>query len=74
MHLKRHTNKAIRRLEKRQLMPMYQFHCNNCDEDIETFFGFDEKHEIDCEDCKTPMEKVFFAVGVILRGTGWGGQ
>lgn len=55
-------------------MPMYQFHCPKCNEDIETFFGFNEKHEIDCEDCKTPMEKVFFAVGVILRGTGWGGQ
>jgi putative FmdB family regulatory protein len=55
-------------------MPMYQFHCKNCDEDIETFFGFNDKQEIDCEDCNTPMEKVFFAVGVVLKGTGWGGQ
>jgi putative FmdB family regulatory protein len=54
-------------------MPTYEFKCPRCDNKVDAFFNFHEKHELKC-DCGAEMEKVYQANAAIFRGGGWGGQ
>jgi putative FmdB family regulatory protein len=56
------------------MAPLYDFYCATCDESEEHFFGFADKQEVTCVECGADMTKTIFAVGVIFRGGGWGGQ
>lgn len=55
-------------------MPTYEFKCVKCAETKEQYFTFHEKHEVNCEKCKTKMDKVIAAAPAIFHGGGWGGQ
>ena len=54
-------------------MPIYSFKCYKCNAQRNVHFGFDDKHELDCE-CGHVMSKVIGATPAIFRGTGWGGK
>ena len=55
-------------------MPTYEFKCEKCFRLDEKYFGFTDEHLFDCENCKTPMTKLFRATPAVFRGNGWGGS
>jgi putative FmdB family regulatory protein len=54
-------------------MPIYAFKCFKCNAQRNVHFGFDDKHELECE-CGNAMSKVIGATPAIFRGNGWGGS
>ena len=52
-------------------MPIYEFECKTCGRLEEAQFTFSDKHELLCDHCKTPMQKIIRAVGVIFNAPGF---
>ena len=55
------------------MSPVYIFKCYKCSKQESIYFGFNDKHEVDCE-CGNAMSKVIGATPAIFRGGGWGGS
>ncbi|WP_297741771.1 FmdB family zinc ribbon protein [uncultured Tessaracoccus sp.] len=52
-------------------MPKYQYHCNDCDADLEVQQKFTDDALTECPKCKGNLRKVFSAVGVVFKGSGF---
>ena len=52
-------------------MPTYQYRCTECGEDLEAVQKFSDAPLIECPSCGGPLRKVFNAVGVVFKGTGF---
>ena len=55
-----------------QIMPTYDFKCEQCSNTFELNLSFDNKDLQYCEDCEKPLVRVYTPVGAIFKGTGWG--
>lgn len=52
-------------------MPTYQYACTACDERLEAVQTFTDAPLSDCPACGGRLRKVFSAVGVVFKGSGF---
>jgi putative FmdB family regulatory protein len=52
-------------------MPTYQYRCTECGEDLEAVQKFSDAPLTICPNCGGPLRKVFNAVGVVFKGSGF---
>ncbi len=52
-------------------MPTYQYRCTACGEELEAFQKFTDPSLTTCPSCAGELRKVFTAVGVVFKGSGF---
>ncbi|HEX6073920.1 MAG TPA: FmdB family zinc ribbon protein [Micromonosporaceae bacterium] len=52
-------------------MPTYQYTCTTCDHDLEAVQSFSDDPLTECPECSGRLRKVFSAVGVVFKGSGF---
>lgn len=52
-------------------MPTYQYQCNDCGRDLEVVQRFSDPSLTICPSCEGDLRKVFSAVGVFFKGSGF---
>ena len=52
-------------------MPTYQYRCRECGEDLEVQQSFTDDPLTTCPTCDGPLRKVFSAVGISFKGSGF---
>jgi putative FmdB family regulatory protein len=52
-------------------VPTYQYACTECDHSFEQFQSFDDDALTVCPQCQGRLRKVFNAVGVVFKGSGF---
>jgi putative FmdB family regulatory protein len=52
-------------------MPTYQYRCTECGEDLEAVQKFTDPALTTCPTCAGQLRKVFNAVGVVFKGSGF---
>jgi putative FmdB family regulatory protein len=52
-------------------MPTYQYACTECGHDFEQFQSFSEDSLTECPECSGKLRKLFNAVGVVFKGSGF---
>ena len=52
-------------------MPTYQYRCTECGVELERVQKFSDPALTHCEDCGGALRKVFNAVGVVFKGSGF---
>ena len=52
-------------------MPTYQYRCTECGEDLEALQKFSDAPLTTCTTCGGRLRKVFNAVGVVFKGSGF---
>lgn len=52
-------------------MPTYQYSCTECGHFFEVFQSFSEDSLTVCPECDGTLRKVFNAVGVVFKGSGF---
>ena len=52
-------------------MPTYQYRCTECGHDLETVQKFTDAAITECPNCGGPLRKIFNAVGVVFKGSGF---
>lgn len=53
------------------LMPTYQYRCTECGTDLEAVQKFSDPALTECPTCQGSLRKVFNAVGVVFKGSGF---
>ena len=52
-------------------MPTYQYQCNACGNELEVFQKFTDDPLTVCPSCRGRLRKVYSAVGVVFKGSGF---
>ena len=52
-------------------MPTYQYRCTSCDTELEAVQKFTDDPLTVCPECRGSLRKVFSAVGVVFKGSGF---
>lgn len=52
-------------------MPTYQYRCTECGHDLEAVQKFSDSALTECPSCAGQLRKVFNAVGVVFKGSGF---
>lgn len=52
-------------------MPTYQYACKECDHRFEAVQSFSDASLTECPECTGPLRKLYGAVGVIFKGSGF---
>lgn len=52
-------------------MPTYQYRCNECGQELEVVQKFSDASLTVCPNCEGDLRKVFNAVGVVFKGSGF---
>ncbi|MGN6521708.1 MAG: FmdB family zinc ribbon protein, partial [Actinomycetes bacterium] len=52
-------------------MPTYQYACTECGHDFEAVQSFSDDALTECPECTGRLRKVFSAVGVVFKGSGF---
>ncbi|NHB84449.1 zinc ribbon domain-containing protein [Tessaracoccus sp. HDW20] len=52
-------------------MPTYQYRCTNCGSELEAVQKFSDAALTVCPECDGELRKVFSAVGVVFKGSGF---
>ena len=52
-------------------MPTYQYACTECDHAFEQVQSFSDASLTECPQCKGRLRKVYNAVGVVFKGSGF---
>nr|WP_083934023.1 FmdB family zinc ribbon protein [Kribbella catacumbae] len=52
-------------------MPTYQYQCTECDNSLEVRQSFTDDALTVCPECQGTLRKVFNAVGVVFKGSGF---
>ena len=52
-------------------MPTYQYACTECGHAFEQFQSFSDDALTECPECRGRLRKVFNAVGVVFKGSGF---
>lgn len=52
-------------------MPTYQYACNSCGEKLEVVQKFSDDALTVCPACQGELRKVFSAVGIVFKGSGF---
>jgi putative FmdB family regulatory protein len=57
--------------ERNSQMPTYQYACSDCGHQFDAFQSFSEASLTTCPECKGTVRKVYSAVGVVFKGSGF---
>ncbi|WP_306323544.1 MULTISPECIES: FmdB family zinc ribbon protein [unclassified Streptomyces] len=52
-------------------MPTYQYQCTECGEGLEAVQKFTDESLTECPACQGRLKKVFSAVGIVFKGSGF---
>ncbi|MEU6438855.1 FmdB family zinc ribbon protein [Streptomyces sp. NPDC047046] len=52
-------------------MPTYQYQCTECGEGLEAVQKFSDDSLTECPNCGGRLKKVFSAVGIVFKGSGF---
>jgi len=52
-------------------MPTYEYACTSCGHRLEAVQSFSDDPLTTCPDCGGPLRKVYGAVGIVLKGSGF---
>jgi putative FmdB family regulatory protein len=52
-------------------MPTYEYECQKCHERLEAFQSFSDAPLTTCPSCGGELRKVFSAVGIVFKGSGF---
>ena len=52
-------------------MPTYQYRCTSCNTELEAVQKFTDEPLTECPECDGSLRKVFNAVGVVFKGSGF---
>jgi len=52
-------------------MPTYQYACADCGHEFEAFQTFSEASLTTCPECMGEVRKIYSAVGVVFKGSGF---
>ncbi|MEU6096381.1 FmdB family zinc ribbon protein [Streptomyces sp. NPDC047079] len=52
-------------------MPTYQYQCTECGEGLEAVQKFSDDALTECPNCGGRLKKVFSAVGIVFKGSGF---
>ncbi|MHC6627877.1 FmdB family zinc ribbon protein [Streptomyces globosus] len=52
-------------------MPTYQYQCTECGEGLEAVQKFTDEALTECPSCQGRLKKVFSAVGIVFKGSGF---
>ncbi|HVB71517.1 MAG TPA: FmdB family zinc ribbon protein [Acidimicrobiales bacterium] len=52
-------------------MPTYEYECQSCHQRVEVVQGFSDPALTTCEVCGGSLRKVFSAVGIVFKGSGF---
>ncbi len=52
-------------------MPIYGYRCKSCDHTFEIMQSVNDEPIKECPECKGPVAKVFFPVGIAFKGSGF---
>ncbi|MEU6669733.1 FmdB family zinc ribbon protein [Streptomyces sp. NPDC046727] len=52
-------------------MPTYQYQCTECGEGLEAVQKFTDDALTECPNCRGRLKKVFSAVGIVFKGSGF---
>ena len=52
-------------------MPTFQYRCTSCGTDVEVVQKFTDDPLTECAECDGTLRKVFNAVGVVFKGSGF---
>ncbi len=52
-------------------MPTYQYRCTECGRELEVVQKFTDPALTECEECRGALRKVYNAVGVVFKGSGF---
>ncbi len=52
-------------------MPTYQYRCTECGDELEAVQKFTDSALTECPECTGQLRKVFNAVGVVFKGSGF---
>ncbi|MBZ4019213.1 MULTISPECIES: FmdB family zinc ribbon protein [Streptomyces] len=52
-------------------MPTYQYQCTECGEGLEAVQKFTDDALTECPSCRGRLKKVFSAVGIVFKGSGF---
>lgn len=52
-------------------MPTYQYRCQSCANELEAFQKFTDDPLSTCPECGGPLRKLFNAVGIVFKGSGF---
>jgi putative FmdB family regulatory protein len=52
-------------------MPTYEYACTSCGHHLEVVQSFSDDPLTTCPSCGAPLRKVFGAVGIVLKGSGF---
>lgn len=52
-------------------MPTYQYACTGCGQQLEVVQKFSDDPLVECPSCQGRLRKVFSAVGVVFKGSGF---
>ena len=52
-------------------MPTYQYRCTECGSEIERVQKFSDAALTTCEDCGGTLRKVYNAIGIVFKGSGF---
>lgn len=52
-------------------MPTYQYACIACEHQFEAIQAFSDDSLTECPECKGELRKVYSAVGVVFKGSGF---
>lgn len=52
-------------------MPTYQYRCSECGQDLEVVQKFSDAALTECPNCHGSLRKVYNAVGVVFKGSGF---
>ncbi len=52
-------------------MPTYQYRCTTCQNELEAFQKFTDDPLTTCEECGGSLSKLYNAVGIVFKGSGF---
>ena len=52
-------------------MPTYQYRCTACQNELEAFQKFTDDPLTTCEECGGSLRKLYNAVGIVFKGSGF---
>jgi putative FmdB family regulatory protein len=59
-------------IRKKQTMPIYIYHCDNCGVQFEKQQSFSDHALVRCPECgKKSLKKVYQPVGIVFKGSGF---
>src|SRR4051794_23811887 len=56
---------------RRKYVPTYQYQCTECGEGLEAVQKFTDDALTECPNCNGRLKKVFSAVGIVFKGSGF---